>query len=102
MLGRGKRAHGSKQTNNSNYRCRQYGKFAHQRLDCQHYPAEQLWASDPSAEKLDYLQKKFSLPVTHNNEEAIQNAETIIFALKPQAMERSLKNWHRLFKARDL
>lgn len=53
----------------------------------QHYPPTQLWASDPSEEKRESLQKNFGISVTANNEEAILNAETIIFAIKPQAME---------------
>lgn len=69
-------------------------------LIAQHYPAAQLWASDPSAEKLDYLQKKFNLPVTSNNEEAIQNAETIIFAVKPQSMGTIVKALAPLIQTR--
>jgi len=56
-------------------------------LVSQHYPAEQLWASDPSEEKLQFLQKQFAISVTPNNQKAIQKAETIIFAVKPQILK---------------
>ncbi|HSW71555.1 MAG TPA: pyrroline-5-carboxylate reductase [Gammaproteobacteria bacterium] len=53
----------------------------------QRYPAEHLWASDPSEEKLQFLQKQFAISVTPDNEKAIQHAETIIFAVKPQILK---------------
>lgn len=60
-------------------------------LVSQHYPPKQLWASDPSPEKLQLLQHKFGVSVTPNNEDAIHNAETIIFAVKPQVMEAMVR-----------
>lgn len=56
-------------------------------LISQQYPPSQLYASDPSEEKRQFLQKSFGISVTSSNEEAIQNAETIVFAVKPQSME---------------
>jgi pyrroline-5-carboxylate reductase len=56
-------------------------------LISQHYPPHEIWISAPSKEKLLQLHQKFGVSVTDNNEEAIQNAETIILAVKPQAME---------------
>lgn len=55
-------------------------------LISQHYPPKQIWASDPSEEKRQFLHQKFGVTVTSRNEEALQHAETVIFAVKPQSM----------------
>ncbi len=60
-------------------------------LISQHYPRNQLWASDPSEEKRQFLHRQFGISVTPRNEEALQNAETVIFAVKPQAMEAMVR-----------
>lgn len=58
----------------------------------QHYPANQLWACDPSAEKRHFLQNKLAISVTPSNEEAAQQAEALIFAVKPQTLETVATN----------
>jgi pyrroline-5-carboxylate reductase len=48
-----------------------------------HFPANHLWASDPSCEKLNILQQEWDINVTQHNKEAIQHADVIVFAVKP-------------------
>jgi pyrroline-5-carboxylate reductase len=48
------------------------------------HPHDKLWAADPSEEKLAVLQEKFSIQVTTENKEAINNADIVILAVKPQ------------------
>jgi pyrroline-5-carboxylate reductase len=50
----------------------------------------QIWACDPSQEKLEELNQRFSIRTTSNNEEAISQADCIILAVKPQVMEEVL------------
>jgi len=59
-------------------------------LISQHYPPKQIFACDPSVEKLAYLQQTFGISVSTHNEEAIEQAETIIFAVKPNAMQAAV------------
>ncbi|RDI41318.1 pyrroline-5-carboxylate reductase [Aquicella lusitana] len=49
------------------------------------HPSDKLWAADPSGEKLTQLKTKFDINTTSDNAQAIQAADTIIFAVKPQA-----------------
>ena len=48
------------------------------------HPSQQLWAADPSEEKLALLKKNFSVHVTSDNKHAISTADIVIFAIKPQ------------------
>lgn len=48
------------------------------------YPADKIWATDPSTEKLAQLQTAFHIHTTSDNQHAVDSAEIIIFAIKPQ------------------
>lgn len=48
------------------------------------HPADKLWATDTSVEKLSELQKKFGIHTTTDNKQAIQSADVVIFSIKPQ------------------
>lgn len=48
------------------------------------YPSDKLWAADPSEEKLIALQNQFQIHTSQDNAKAIQSADVIIFAIKPQ------------------
>jgi len=48
------------------------------------YTPNQIWASDPSEEKLRHLKTKFNIGTTQNNDQAIASADVVIFAVKPQ------------------
>lgn len=59
------------------------------------HPAEQIWAADVSAERLSMLQNQFGIHTTTDNEKAIQQADVVILAVKPQfffSVTKTLKN----------
>src|SRR3990167_1409427 len=47
------------------------------------HPADKLWISNPSTEKLSRLHKQFGIQTTTNNLEAVQHANIVVFAVKP-------------------
>jgi pyrroline-5-carboxylate reductase len=49
-----------------------------------HYPPESLCITDPDPKKLQALANQFSVHTAKNNLDAIQNADVIILAVKPQ------------------
>src|SRR3990167_7321212 len=60
----------------------------------------QLWITDPTTEKLHSLQQQFHVHVTEHNQDAVELADVIIFAVKPLIIsiaagirEKSLQNW---------
>lgn len=56
-----------------------------------HHPSEKLWVSDPSPEKIAQIQSQFKVHTTSDNKKAIEAAEVIIFAVKPQALAEIAK-----------
>ncbi len=50
------------------------------------YLPEKISVSDPSQEKLHYIEHQFKVNVTSENREAIESAEIIILAVKPQIL----------------
>jgi pyrroline-5-carboxylate reductase len=56
------------------------------------YPAKNIWLSDLSAERLELLHKTLGVNVTTDNDKAIQQAEVIVFAVKPQIMPKIVKS----------
>lgn len=51
------------------------------------YDPKRICAADPNLEKLKNLQKKFGINITTKNNEAVANANVIIFAVKPQILK---------------
>lgn len=51
------------------------------------YNPKNIWACDPSQEKLSDLADTMGIQTTTNNIEAVSQADTIILAVKPQIME---------------
>lgn len=47
-------------------------------------PANKLWMSDPSQEKLARLHQRFNINTTQQNSEAIKNVDVVLLAVKPQ------------------
>lgn len=47
-------------------------------------PAERITVADPRPEQLELLAGKFGLCVTPDNEEAVREADVVVFAVKPQ------------------
>lgn len=59
------------------------------------YPAHNIWISNPTREKLNILQKNFSVNITQNNIEAVHSADVVILAVKPKiiaAVAKELAN----------
>tara|TARA_R110000744_G_scaffold55666_9_gene117597 strand:- start:5594 stop:6415 length:822 start_codon:yes stop_codon:yes gene_type:complete len=52
------------------------------------YPADKITASNPSMPKLSALKSDFSIQITQQNEQAVQDADVIVLAVKPQLMEQ--------------
>jgi len=52
------------------------------------YPAHLITASNPSIVKLSALQADFSINITQENREALDAADVIVLAVKPQLMEQ--------------
>jgi len=50
------------------------------------YPAEKIWASEPEAERLVDL-KEQGLKTTTDNNEAVQAADVVVLAVKPQILK---------------
>lgn len=48
------------------------------------HPREALWATDPSKEKLEEIKKKFGIHVATENTQAVEKANVVILAVKPQ------------------
>src|SRR5579883_1254233 len=48
------------------------------------HPSDKIWACDPSEERLNYLQKTFQIHTTKDNSQAVQAANVVMFAVKPQ------------------
>ncbi|HEX4046028.1 MAG TPA: pyrroline-5-carboxylate reductase [Gammaproteobacteria bacterium] len=63
------------------------------------HPSNKLWAADPSQEKLDYLQQHFHIHTSQENHLAIQAAEVIILAVKPQMLAEVAKNLQPILTA---
>ena len=51
------------------------------------HPSHQLWASDPSEEKLSDLKLRFNVNTTVDNRKAIESADIVVFAVKPQLLQ---------------
>lgn len=50
------------------------------------YPAEKIWASEPEADRLEDL-KNQGLKTTTDNNEAVQAADVVVLAVKPQILK---------------
>lgn len=48
------------------------------------HPSDKIWAADPSTEKLTFLQNTFHIHTTADNTQAVQSANVVILAIKPQ------------------
>lgn len=53
-------------------------------LISQGYPADKLWATNTSPEKLQQCQDQFAIHVTQDNKKAADQADIILLAVKPQ------------------
>jgi len=60
------------------------------------YPAKQIWASDPSQEKLDFIQQQCSIHTTTDNEAIVKSAQILVLAVKPQVIKTVLTSLRNL------
>lgn len=51
------------------------------------YPADKIWASNPSRPKLDQLSADFKVNVTQDNHELVAQCDVIVLSVKPQMMK---------------
>lgn len=56
------------------------------------YNAELITVTDPDQNKLDHLAQQFSINITTNNQTAVQSADVIVLAVKPQVLADVCKN----------
>lgn len=65
------------------------------------FSAKNIYASDPSQEKLDELTGKFGINGNTNNQAVIEQADVVIVAVKPQVMELVLSPLKDALKAKQ-
>jgi pyrroline-5-carboxylate reductase len=56
------------------------------------YPTKHIWASDPNQEKLDLLQHQFGIHISTDNKSVADQAQILLFAVKPQSLKEAAKN----------
>ena len=54
------------------------------------YPSTHIWASDPNAEQLDFLNHQFHIHTTKENDAVVSHADILVLAIKPQVMKAVL------------
>jgi len=52
------------------------------------YPANQITVTDPDTQKLDQLKQQFSINTEVDNLKAVENADVLVLAVKPQVLKR--------------
>ena len=50
------------------------------------YPAERIWASDPSAEKLQQMADDWGISISDDNQAVTSASEVLVLAVKPQVL----------------
>ena len=53
---------------------------------------KEITVSDPSAQRLEYLQKQYAVNVTKENVAAVKSAKTVVLAVKPQMADKAINN----------
>ena len=56
------------------------------------YPKEKLWLADPEQDKLNLFKNEFQINITTDNNSAVQAADIILFAVKPQIFSQVAKS----------
>ena len=51
------------------------------------YPKEKLWGTSRRKERTDYLRQELGINATQDNVQAVQHADVIVLAVKPQQMQ---------------
>jgi len=66
-----------------------------------HYPAGLITVTDPQQDKLDFLAKQFSINTTTDNQAAVEDADVIVLAVKPQVLAEACKNIKHAMQAKS-
>ncbi len=64
------------------------------------YDPGHIWASDPDGEKLSNLAARTGIRITSDNTEAVQRADVVVLAVKPQVLETVTRNIADALQAR--
>jgi pyrroline-5-carboxylate reductase len=63
------------------------------------YPADQIWTSDPSQEKLDFIHQQFGIHAFTDNEKIVKEAQILVLAVKPDVMKTVVTALRDVIKA---
>lgn len=55
-------------------------------LIADHYPAERITVTDPAADRREWLSQRFGIRTAGDNRAAIESADVVVLAVKPQVM----------------
>lgn len=66
-------------------------------LIASNYDPSKVWAADPDHEKCARLAQQFHIRTTNQNQEALEAADIVLLAIKPQVMANTIKNFGSLF-----
>ena len=58
------------------------------------HPPDAIWVTDVEADKLEQVQDRFRVNTTGDNNLAVRRAETVVLAVKPQAISGVLAEIH--------
>ncbi|VVC74755.1 Pyrroline-5-carboxylate reductase [Aquicella siphonis] len=64
------------------------------------HPADRLWATDPRSEKREELKETFAIHTTGDNAAAVQAADIVVFAVKPQIFSMVAGSLHEAVQLR--
>ena len=56
------------------------------------YPTDKIYAANPSLPKLQALEQNFGVNITQDNAEAVNQADVVVLAVKPQLMEQMCRD----------
>lgn len=56
------------------------------------YPKDNLWIADPEQEKLNHFKNEYKINITTDNTIAINAADVVVFAIKPQIFSQVAKS----------
>jgi pyrroline-5-carboxylate reductase len=56
--------------------------------------SDQIYASDPWAQRRDYMAQNYGIHTTNSNQEAVRNADVVILSIKPQTLPKVMDELH--------
>ena len=64
--------------------------------------AKNILVSDPISERLEYMHSEYKVKTTSDNRELVQKSDILVIAVKPQSVEKILKNFADLVDEKKL